>query len=174
LWLPVRLYVGYQWFAAGSQKLGSPEWMNGGQALQRFWQHAVSTPPGFMPGAVYYGWYHAFLRFMLVQGYCPWFAKLVAIGETTIGVLLLLGAFTGAVAGAGAFMNFNYMLAGSTSASPTLFALEVLLVLAWRVAGRIGLDAILLGRGPILDRMKSAVGPKPRPENEPASRRSYS
>ncbi len=153
LWLPVRLFVGYQWLMSGWQKLTSPGWMQGGTALRGFWKHAVSLPPGLMPGAVYYGWYHAFLHSMLIHGWYIWFAKLVALGETGTGILLLLGAFTGFAAGLGAFLNFNYMLAGSASSNPVLFSLEVLLLLAWRVAGYAGLDAALLRSFPSAARL---------------------
>jgi thiosulfate dehydrogenase [quinone] large subunit len=163
LWLPVRLYVGYEWVTAGWQKLSSPAWMQGGTALRGFWQHAVSLPPGLMPGAVYYGWYYAFLHFMLVHGWFSWFAKLVALGETGTGVLLVLGAFTGFAAGMGAFLNFNYMLAGSTSANPVLFSLEVLLLLAWRVAGRVGVDAVALRALPSSARLRTVLPRLPAP-----------
>ena len=41
-------------------------------------------------------------------------------------------------------MNFNFMLAGTASTNPLLFALAVLLLLAWRIAGNIGLERFLL------------------------------
>jgi len=61
-----------------------------------------------------------------------------------IGIALILGLLTGLVAFAGAFMNFNFMLAGSASTNPVLFTLAVLLILAWKVAGYWGLDRYLL------------------------------
>ena len=41
-------------------------------------------------------------------------------------------------------MNLNFMLAGSASTNPVLLLLGFLLVLAWKTAGFIGLDRILL------------------------------
>ena len=41
-------------------------------------------------------------------------------------------------------MNFNFMLAGSASTNPVLFLLGLLLLLAWKVSGRIGIDRWLL------------------------------
>lgn len=73
-----------------------------------------------------------------------WFAKLVAMGETIIGVLLIVGALAGIAALTGAFMNFNFMLAGSASTNPVLFAPAIAIVLAWKVAGYHGLDYTLL------------------------------
>ena len=63
-----------------------------------------------------------------------------------VGILLLLGAFTGIAAILGGFMNFNFMLAGSASVNPVFFLLQVLLILAWKVAGWYGLDRWLLPR----------------------------
>ena len=43
-------------------------------------------------------------------------------------------------------MNMSYLLAGSTSVNPVMFAFSVGLMLAWRVAGYYGLDRYLLPR----------------------------
>jgi thiosulfate dehydrogenase [quinone] large subunit len=68
----------------------------------------------------------------------------VAYGEVLIGIALIIGAFTGIAAFFGGFMNFNFMLAGSASTNPMLFAIAVALILAWKVAGYIGADYFLL------------------------------
>ena len=67
-------------------------------------------------------------------------------GELAIGVLLILGAFTGIAAFAGSFMNWNYVMAGVASSNMFLFAFAVLLILAWKTAGYWGLDRFLLPR----------------------------
>jgi thiosulfate dehydrogenase (quinone) large subunit len=72
--------------------------------------------------------------------------KVIAFGETAVGLGLIFGAFTGIAAVAGAFMNLNYMLAGTTSTNPVLLLLGFLLVLAWKTAGYYGLDYFLLPR----------------------------
>ena len=51
---------------------------------------------------------------------------------------------TGIAAGFGVLMNLNYLLAGTVSINPVLGMLGLFLVLAWRVAGLIGLDRWLL------------------------------
>src|SRR3989344_3792586 len=58
--------------------------------------------------------------------------------------LLLLGLFTGPVALLGAFMNLNYLFAGTVSINPIMLVLQLLLILAWRTAGWLGLDRYLL------------------------------
>jgi len=145
LWLIIRLYLSYNWLHSGFGKLSNPAWMQGGTALKGFWTAAVHVPEAGSPPIVF-GWYRTFLQFMLDQGAYTWFGPLVAIGETAVGLLLLVGAFTGIVATLGAFMNFNFMLAGSASVNPVFFLLQMLLILAWKVAGWYGLDRWLLPR----------------------------
>ena len=41
-------------------------------------------------------------------------------------------------------MNVSFMLAGTLSSNPVMFALTVFLVLGWKVAGWLGLDRWLL------------------------------
>jgi thiosulfate dehydrogenase (quinone) large subunit len=68
----------------------------------------------------------------------------VAISEIAVGILLVVGAFTGLAAFVGGFMNWNFMMAGSASINPVLFTLSILLLLAWKIAGWWGLDRFLL------------------------------
>ena len=56
----------------------------------------------------------------------------------------MLGLFTGLVALLLAFLNFNYMLAGSAGLNPVFLVLALLLVVAWKVAGWWGLDRFVL------------------------------
>ena len=44
------------------------------------------------------------------------------------------------------FMNLNFMLAGTVSVNPEWFVIGLGLVLAWRIAGYIGLDYYVLPR----------------------------
>jgi thiosulfate dehydrogenase [quinone] large subunit len=73
-----------------------------------------------------------------------WFGRLIAYGEMVVGIALVLGAFTGFAAFFSGFMNWNFMLAGSASTNPVLFAAAVGLILAWKISGRIGVDYFLL------------------------------
>jgi thiosulfate dehydrogenase [quinone] large subunit len=143
IWLPIRIWLGYQWITASLHKLESTAWMQTGTALKGFWTSAVAIPAtGNAP--INYAWYRSFLQFLLnVQAY-TWFAKLVSIGEFMVGVALILGIFTGFAAFVGGFMNWNFMMAGSLSVNPLFLALSVLLVVAWKVAGYFGVDYFLI------------------------------
>ena len=143
VWLMPRLWLGWQWFQAAVPKLRDPAWMESGLAVKAFWQRAVAVPAGGRP-PIAFDWYRAFIQLLLDAQAWPWFAKLVAYGELLVGVTLILGAFTAIAALAGAFMNWNFMMAGSAGTNPMLFAVAVLLVAAWRVSGYIGLDYFLL------------------------------
>ena len=146
VWAVVRLYVGYEWLTAGWHKVTSAAWMNGGTALKGFWEQAVAIPAAPAKPAITYGWFRDFLQALLAGGHYTWFAKVIACGELLVGVALILGAFVGIAAFFGAFMNFNFMLAGSASSNPVLFLGAVLLMLAWKTAGYWGLDRWLLQR----------------------------
>lgn len=143
LWLIVRVYVGYQWLQAGLNKITNPAWVEGGTALKGFWTRAITIPEQGNP-PIAFDWYRAFLSTMLEQGHYTWFAKLVAYGELLVGIGLIVGAFVGIAAFAGAFMNWNYIMAGAASTNGLLLCLGIGLVLAWKIAGYIGLDYYLL------------------------------
>jgi thiosulfate dehydrogenase [quinone] large subunit len=143
LWLPVRIWLGWQWVEAASHKITNPAWVTTGAALKGFWTGAVAIPAEGRP-VIAFDWYRSFLQMMLDAQAYTWFAKLVVAGELLVGIALILGAFTGIAAFFGGFMNWNFMMAGSASVNPVLFALSVGLILAWKVSGFIGLDHFLL------------------------------
>lgn len=143
LWLGLRLYIGYEWLAAGWHKVTDPAWMDGGQALAGYWTRVTAIPEQGNPPIVY-GWYRDLLAYMLNNEWHTWFAKLVAVGEVLVGAALIVGVVVGIAAFFGTLMNFSFMLAGSASTNPVLFGLGVFLVLAWKVAGYWGLDRVLL------------------------------
>ena len=89
-------------------------------------------------------WYRDFLNFLIANESYTWFAKLIAFGEVLIGIGLILGFFTGIAAFFGAFMNWNFMMAGSASTNPLLMVLAVGLMMAWKVAGYYGADRWVL------------------------------
>ena len=143
LWLPVRVWLGYQWIQASMHKLSDPKWMQTGEALRGYWLNAVKIPQTGQP-PIAFGWYRTFLQFLLDAQAYTWFAKLVSVGEVLVGVALILGAFTGIAAFFGGLMNWNFMMAGSASTNPLLFVAAVGLILAWKVSGTIGVDFFLL------------------------------
>ncbi len=142
-WLIVRVWLGYQWFEASLHKLASPAWMQTGAAVKAYWERAVVIPPQGQP-PIAFGWYRDFIQYLLATHSYTWFAKVVAVGELAVGIALVLGVFVGFSAFFGALMNWSYLMAGTASTNPVLFVAAILLMLAWKVAGYIGLDYYLL------------------------------
>lgn len=166
IWLVARLWLGWEWFKAGWEKVfgghltlkvwqwgdpaygftgdGNVGWVRGtdevgvGDAVAGFADRAVQASEGPHPD-VAYGWYVWLLEWIRDTAH-PWFGPLVAVGELVIGVLLILGLFTGVAAVLGALLNFSFVFAGSAGVNPAMILVSVLLILAWRNAGWIGLD----------------------------------
>jgi thiosulfate dehydrogenase [quinone] large subunit len=138
-WLIVRVYVGWQWLEAGWGKIGSDAWVGSGagSALAGFVNGALAKMNGAHPDvADWYGWFlqNVILPHTSLWSYC------VAYGEVLVGIALIIGVLTGIAAFFGFFMNLNYLLAGTVSSNPILLVLALGIILAWRVAGFLGLD----------------------------------
>lgn len=145
VWLPLRMWLGWQWIQAGWARLQDPSWMDGGAAFKSILERAVAADSGqVVPYDGVYDWYRGFLELLLNTHAYSWFAQVVAYGETLAGIALFLGLFTGIAAFTGSLISFNFTLVGTLSVNPLMFALAVFLVLAWKTAGWIGLDRWLL------------------------------
>lgn len=144
-WLLVRLWLGWQWLETGIEKVSSPDWMQTGDAIKGYWTRAVQIPAEGRP-PISYDWYRNFIQFMLDSNAYVSFGKVVAVGEVVIGVALILGIFVGLTAFFAGFMNWNFIMAGSASVNGVFLVLAVLLMLAWKIAGYIGLDYYILPR----------------------------
>jgi len=147
LWLIARLYLGYQWLVEGwAHCTGDQRWIGvrgpDGLPVKAAWERIVASPAVGGPAA--HGWYRDVTQFMLRHEWYTWFAWVVAIGEVAAGIALIIGACTGVAALAGVFLTFNFGVTGITAANPLLFALALLVMLGWKVAGWIGVDRWLL------------------------------
>jgi thiosulfate dehydrogenase [quinone] large subunit len=143
LWFLLRFYVGYEWFMAGWGKVTSPAWVGpqAGTAIQGFLAGALKNTMGAHPSVS--SWYAYFLANIAIP-HPVFFSYFVAYGEVAVGAGLILGAFTGIAAFFGAFMNLNYLFAGTVSSNPFLLFIQLFLILAWRNAGWLGIDRWLL------------------------------
>ena len=145
IWFLVRIYLGWLWLEAGWEKVmgtGAHPW--GEASLVAFWQRAVSVPAAPARPLIAYDWYRTFLQYLLNIHAEKWMAPLVAWGELLVGVALLAGFMVGIIAFVGAFMNMNFMLAGTASINPVMLILAIFLMLAWKTAGWYGFDRWVL------------------------------
>ncbi len=142
LWLVARLWLGYEWLNAGYQKLWGSEnaafWNGGGAAVKGFAMAGI-TGSATGKGGASYGWWAGFLHNFVVPN-SSWIAKAIALSEVAVGVLLILGLFTGAAAVVGLGMNMIYMFTGSAGVNPAYALVALFLILAWRNAGYFGAD----------------------------------
>ena len=147
-WLIIRVYVGWQWLEAGWGKLSGeePGWVGAkaGTGINGFVANALKNSKG--PKATVQPLYAWFLEHA-VQPYAVTWSYAITVGEVLVGIGLILGLFTGVAAFFGGLMNVDYLFAGSLgtgAVNAPLFVLATGLVLAWRVAGYIGLDFFAL------------------------------
>jgi thiosulfate dehydrogenase [quinone] large subunit len=143
LWLGIRLFLAYDWWNAGFHKLTDPKWFVTGESLMGSWTRSV-TPAASGAAPASYEFYRNFLQMMLENQAYTWFSKVIIFGELAVGLGLLFGALTGFAAAGGILMNTAFMFAGSLSSNPLLLLLEILIVWAWRAAGWLGVDRVLL------------------------------
>ncbi len=147
IWLLVRVYVGWAWLEAGWHKVettGAGNYIGDGAGILAFWKRIAAVPEPPARPSITYDWYRGFIQFLIDNHWEGVMGKVIAFGETAVGLGLVFGAFVGIAAVSGAFMNLNFILAGSSSTNPVLLLMGVLLVLAWKTAGFIGLDRFLL------------------------------
>ncbi len=145
VWMALRFYIGFEWLAAGEHKIRDTGWVGSGESLARSWTRYTTVPEGGTTSpAGKFGWYNDLLKYMLDHEWYSWFGAVIAWGEFLIGLGLILGALVGIAAFFGTLLNMSFMLAGTTSSNPVMFAITVFLVLGWKVAGYFGLDRYLL------------------------------
>lgn len=173
LWLPLRFVLGVHWLQAGYAKIFTPGWgqsgtvekmvngemtqvfLNRGDSMKGFLAGAAGVDPATgeklldengvaIAGRTVFGWYENFLVWLVQNDSTSWFGPLVSWGETLVGLGLLFGALLGIAAFFGTLLNMNFMLAGTVSANPWMFALTVLIIIGWKVAGFLGFDRWLL------------------------------
>lgn len=170
IWLVLRLWLGWEWFQAGWGKVfggnitwrfwswgdeayaltgdGNVGWIRAagdtgvGDNVAGFASGGIAASEGAHPD-VAFSWYVNFLEWIRDSAH-PVIGPLVAIGELVIGLVLILGLFTGIAAFLGAVLNFSFVFAGSAGVNPAMILISGLLILAWRNAGWYGLDRYLL------------------------------
>jgi thiosulfate dehydrogenase [quinone] large subunit len=139
----LRIWLALQWLNSGLHKITDPKWTDGsGRGLATFWTSALA-PTAHGGSAITYDWYRGFLQFLVDAHAETWFSKLIASGETAVGLGLLVGALVPMAALGGLTMNMSYMLAGAASVNPVLALAAGVLIVSQGHANVIGLDGLL-------------------------------
>ncbi|MCM3619966.1 DoxX family protein [Sutcliffiella horikoshii] len=130
LWTVLRIWLGVQWLKAGLPKIGTFD-------AEGFLQGAIAKAEGAHPAVQ--GWYAGFLENValpnvgMINFLIPW-------GEVLVGIALILGLATMPALLAAAFMNLNFLLAGTVSTNPILYTAAFALLAAGTAATFYGLD----------------------------------
>jgi thiosulfate dehydrogenase [quinone] large subunit len=149
VWLAARLWVGWIWLDAGWDKIRDSAWVgsDAGTAINGYLTNASSdrmTKGQFPPVSDWYAWLidKIFLKIDTPLSY------VIAFTEVAIGLMLIFGFFTTAAAFWGAFLNLQFMLAGSLSAgeNPLMFTYSLLFMVAGAAAYRYGVDRATMPR----------------------------
>ncbi|MCR2804059.1 TQO small subunit DoxD [Paenibacillus soyae] len=134
----LRIYVGWEWLNAGFHKL------TGGFDATGFLKNAIANPVSDKGTQELV--YPTFTRF-LEQVALPnvkIINFLIPVGETLVGIGLIVGGLTAAAAFFGLMMNFMFLFAGTVSTNPWLILLGLVVIAAGTNAGRFGIDYYLL------------------------------
>lgn len=131
IWTVLRIWLGIQWLTAGFHKV------TGDFDASGFLQGALANATGENPTVQ--SWYAAFLdgfalpNIGLINVLIPW-------GELLVGLGLIVGAATIPALIAGAFMNLNFLLAGTLSTNPGLYTIAIILLFTGSASYYYGVD----------------------------------
>lgn len=151
--LLLRLYIGYQWFTHGLEKI------TGGFDTTGYLTNIVANPVKGVDGAAVYPLYNSFIEHFALPN-AGLFNVLVPWGELLIGLGLLLGILTTAAAFFGLVMNFMFFFGGTVSTNPTFILIGFIILVAGANAGRFGGDRWVLPwiRAKVFKKEKSNTG----------------
>ena len=131
----LRIWLGIQWILGGWHKVVD------GFDASGFLHGSLAKATGDNPAVQ--SWYAAFLESFALPN-VELFNILVPWGELLVGIGLVLGLATMPALIAGAFMNLNFLLAGTISTNPVLYTVAVILLFAGSAAYYAGLDRVAL------------------------------
>lgn len=135
LWLLVRLYLGYVWFSMGYSKLSAGFLTNDpiGQMLGLVGRGVLPVPvEAYRPVA----------GLLVDSGVTPLLSYGMPFLEMGIALALISGVLLTPAALGAIFLNLNFLLSGVAIVQLDIrvIVLQLLLILAWRVAGTLGVQ----------------------------------
>lgn len=137
LWLAIRLYLGYIWLMMGIQKIGAG-WLTSDPVGGLLKLIADGTMP--IPAEGYRG----VAQWLLDIGASPLLSYTMPFMEIAVALAFFSGVFVAPAAIGAILLNINFILTGmgQINLDGRFIALQLLLVLAFRVAGLIGFEKL--------------------------------
>ncbi|MGM9933073.1 DoxX family membrane protein [Pradoshia sp.] len=138
LLLIIRLYLGYEWFIHGLEKI-----RGGAFDASGFLTNIIANPVKGPDGTALYPMYNSFIENFalpnvgIINILIPW-------GEFFVGLGLLLGVLTTAAVFSGLLMNFLFVFGGTVSTNPAMIVLGFIILAAGANAGKLGGDYYVL------------------------------
>ncbi len=138
LLLIIRLYLGYEWFIHGLEKV-----RGGAFDATGFLNNIIANPVKGPDGTALYPIYNSFIEHFalpnvgIINILIPW-------GELLVGLGLLLGVLTTAAVFSGLLMNFLFVFGGTVSTNPAMIILGFIILAAGANAGKLGGDYYVL------------------------------
>lgn len=140
VWAALRISLGYIWISAGIEKLSAFQVFVGskaGTAVTGYLAGALAQTSG-AHAQVTAEW--AWLIHVLFMPTAGFWSIVVTFGELLVGLGLIVGLFTGTALLAALVMNLAYMLSGSATVNPPMFALEAAMLVVGPAVAYWGLD----------------------------------
>ncbi len=140
VWAVLRIALGYVWLSAAFEKLGAFSVFVGshaGTAVSGYLNGALAQTTGAHPQVTSVWAWLIHALFLPTAGF---WSVVVTFGELLVGIALILGVLTGTALVGAMVMNLAYMLSGSATTNPPMFALEAGLLVLGPVVSYWGLD----------------------------------
>jgi thiosulfate dehydrogenase (quinone) large subunit len=139
IWLAVRLYLGWMWFNFGLQKLQAG-WLTSdpiGQMLKLVADGTLAVPFEF---------YRPVAAFLVDSGLTPLLAHSMPFLEMAVALSFVTGVLVVPAAIGATLLNINFILSGigAVAFDGRFIALQVLLILAFRIVGAIGFEPLIM------------------------------
>ena len=135
VWTVLRIWLGIQWIEGGWHKVQD------GFDASGFLHGALAKATGDTPTVQ--AWYGTFLEGFALPN-VNIFNVLIPWGELLVGVGLIVGIATVPALLAAAFMNVNFLLAGTISTNPILFTAAIILLFVGKGAYIWGGDCFII------------------------------
>jgi uncharacterized membrane protein YphA (DoxX/SURF4 family) len=138
IWLGVRIYLGWFWLQMGLVKFRDG-WLTTNPLEPMF--QAIAAGNTAAPFAAY----RSLIQLLLDLGMAPVMSVTFPVLEVAAGLAFLSGVLIVPAAVGATLLNVNLLLSGIAHLSfdGRFIVLQLLLILAWRVAGYIGFEGVL-------------------------------